>query len=157
MLVAEVFPDTPAAKAGLRKNDRIVKFAGHEVHNPRQLQELVEQTELGTSQTAQIIRDGKPQTVQVVASPLPKNFGLAGAILQDPKLAAGSSVSELGIKIADLTKAEIERFGYKGFKGALVKEVEPDGLAARAGIRSGMLVMQVDKKPVRSAAEFIRQ
>ena len=89
VLVAEVFPETPAAKAGLRKNDRILKFAGHEVHNPRQLQELVEQTELGTSQSAQIIRDGKPQTVQVVASPLPKSFGLAGAILQDPKLATG--------------------------------------------------------------------
>ena len=86
VLIAEVFPDTPAAKAGLRKSDRILKFAGHEVHNPRQLQELVEQTELGTSQAAQIIRDGKPQTVQVVASPLPKTFGLAGTILQDPKL-----------------------------------------------------------------------
>ncbi|MGA2259384.1 MAG: trypsin-like peptidase domain-containing protein, partial [Thermoguttaceae bacterium] len=60
--VAEIFPDTPAAKAGLRKNDRIIKFAGHEVHNPRQLQEFVEQTELGTSQPAQIVRDGKPQT-----------------------------------------------------------------------------------------------
>jgi S1-C subfamily serine protease len=38
--------------------------------------------------------------------------------------------------------------------GALVKEVEPDGLAAGAGIRGGMLVMQVEKKPVRSVAEF---
>ncbi len=119
VLIAEVFPDSPAAKAGLRKNDRILKFAGHEVHNPRQLQEVVEQTELGTSQTAQIIRDGKPQTVQVVASPLPKSFGLAGTILQDPRLATGSTVNDLGIKVADLTKADIERFDYKGFKGAL--------------------------------------
>ncbi len=154
VLVAEVFPDTPAAKAGLRKNDRVVAFAGHDVHNPRQLQELVEQTELGTSQTAQIVRDGKPQTVQVVASPLPKSFGLAGMVLQDPKLAAGSTLNELGIKVADLTKADIDRFDYKGFKEALIKEVETDGLAARAGIRSGMLVMQVDKKTVRSAADF---
>ena len=164
VLVAEVFPDTPAAKAGLRKNDRILKFAGHELHNPRQLQELVEQTELGTSQTVQIIRDGKPQAVQVVASPLPKSFGLAGAILRDPRharmgpgvpqLAANSTIGGLGIKVADLTKADIDRFAYAGFKGALIKEVEPDGLAARAGIRGGMLVMQVDKKPVRSAAEF---
>jgi len=154
VLVAEVFPDTPAAKAGLRKNDRILKFAGHEVHNPRQLQEYVEQAKLGTSQIAQIIRDGKPQTVQVVVSSLPRNFGLAGTILQDPKLMVSSTVKELGIKIADLTKADIERFGYAGFKGALIKEVEPDGLAAQTGIRSGMLVMQVEKKAIRSAAEF---
>lgn len=154
VLVAEVFADTPAAKAGLRKNDRIVNFAGREVHNPRQLQEIVEQAEVGSSPTAQIVRDGKPQSVRVIASPLPKNFGLAGAILQDPKLAAGSAATEWGIKIADPSKAEIERFGYQGFKGALVKEVEADGPAGQAGISSGMLVMQVDKKPVRSAAEF---
>ena len=157
VLVAEVFPDTPAAKAGLRKNDRILKFAGHEMHNPRQLQELVERTELGTSQTVQIVRDGKPQTVQVVASPLPKSFGLAGTILRDPKLAANSTVGELGIKVADLTKADIDRFAYAGFKGALVKEVEPDGLASRAGIRGGMLVMQVEKKAVRSRPNSIRR
>ena len=46
----------------------------------------MEQTEVGTSLAAQIVRDGKPQTLHVVASPLPKNFGLAGTILQDPKL-----------------------------------------------------------------------
>ncbi len=154
VLIAEVFPDTPAAKAGLRKNDRILKFAGREVHNPRKLQELVEQTELGTSQTVQIIRDGKPQTIKVVASPLPRSLGLAAAILRDPKLATNSTLSELGIKVADLTKSDIDRFAYTGFKGALIKEVEPDSLAARAGIRGGMLVMQVDKKAVRSAAEF---
>ena len=154
VLVAEVFPDTPAARAGLRKNDRILKFAGHEVHNPRQLQEFVEQTELGASQVAEIVRDGKRQTVGIVASSLPKTFGLAGKILQDPQVAMGSTVNELGIKIADLTKADIERFGYTGFKGAIVKEVEPNGPAAQAGVRAGMLVMQVEKKSVRSAAEF---
>ncbi len=154
VLVAEVFPDTPAARAGLRKNDRILKFADHEVQNPRQLQEFVEQTELGTPRTAEIVRDGKPQTVQIVASPLPRNFGLAGTIFQDPKLIVSPTVNELGIKMADLTKADIERLGYAGFKGALIKEVDPDVLAAQAGIRGGMLVMQVEKKAVRSAAEF---
>ena len=154
VLVAEVFPDTPAAKAGLQKNDRIVKFASRDIHSPRQLQELVERMELGSSQAAQIIRDGKPQSVQVVAIPLPKSVGLAGAILQDPRFAAGAALGEIGIKIADPTKAEIARLGYTGFKGALVKEVEPGGLAARAGIRSGMLVVQVEKQAVRSAGEF---
>ena len=153
-LIAEVFPSSPAAKAGLRKNDRILKFAGHEVHGPRQLQELVEQTERGKSQTIEIVRDEKPQSVEVVACSLPTSFGLAGAILQDPKLAADPALNELGIKAADLTNADKERFDYKGFKGAIIKQVDPKGPAAQAGLRDGMLVMQVDKKPIRSLGEF---
>ena len=154
VVVAEVFPDTPAVNAGLRKGDRIVKFAAREIHSPRQLQELVEKMEIGASQDVEIVRNGKPQTVRVVASPLPKSPGLAAAILQDPRLAPNSAASELGLKVADLTRADIERFAYAGFKEALVKEVEPESLAAQAGIRGGMLIMQIDKKTVRSAAEF---
>jgi len=154
VLIIEVLPNTAAAKAGLRSGDRILKFAGHVVHNPRQLQEYVEQASLGTLQTAEIMRDGNPQSIRVVASPLPKTFGLAGALLRDPKLAVGSTLNDLGIKVADLTKADIKRFGYTGFQGALIKEVEPGGPADQAGIRGGMLVMKVERKEIHSAAEF---
>jgi serine protease Do len=153
--VTEVLPDTPAAKAGLRNGDRIHKFAGQEVRNPRQLQGIVEQTESGTSQTVEIVRDGKPHALQITAGSLPKSPGLAGKILQAPIASTGSAIKELGINVADLSKADVERFGYAGFKGAIVKEVDPDGLAAQCGIRTGMLVRQVEKRAVFSAAEFV--
>ena len=50
----------------------------------------------------------------------------------------------------------MKRFDYQGFRGALVKEVEPGGLAEQAGLRGGMLVMQVDKMAVHSVVEFRR-
>jgi serine protease Do len=154
VLVAKVFPDTPAAKAGIRKDDRILQFAGREIHSPRQLQEVVEHTEPGSPQTAQIVRDGKPLSLQVVAGSLPRNVGLAGSILREPKPFDGLQLEDLGIRIDNLTKTDSDRFGYGGYQGALITVVEPNGPAGKAGIQAGSLVMQVEKTTVASAAEF---
>ena len=40
--VSEVFPNTPAAEAKFQEGDVVTKFAGHEIHNPREVQEAVE-------------------------------------------------------------------------------------------------------------------
>jgi serine protease Do len=156
VLVAKVFPDTPAAKAGLRADDRIVKFAGREVHSPRQLQESVEQSKPGVTQAMEIMRDGKPLSVEIVVSPLPRSFGLVGAILREPQAAGDAEVQGLGLRIGGSARAEIEQRAYSGSRGALVTEVEPGGAAAKAGIRAGALIEQVGDTTVASAAEFNR-
>jgi serine protease Do len=38
-------------------------------------------------------------------------------------------------------------------KGAVITQVDPDGVAAEAGLRRGMVITKVEKKPVTSAAE----
>ena len=89
----------------------------------RQFQEIVERAPLETPQSIKIIRDGKPRTFAIAVCPLPKSLGLAGAIMQAPNAATGLAIDSLGVKIADLAKADIDRFNYQGFRGALVKEV----------------------------------
>jgi S1-C subfamily serine protease len=39
-------------------------------------------------------------------------------------------------------------------EGALIAEVDPNGVAYAAGLRTGMLVLKVGKQEVKSAAEF---
>ena len=85
LLIADVLAESPAAKAGLHPNDRILQFAGHDVHNPHQLQEIVEQAPLDAPQSIKIIRNNKTQTLNVIVGPLPKTLGLAAAILQAPR------------------------------------------------------------------------
>ncbi len=77
VLISQVYPDTPAAEAKLQDGDIITKFAGKAVHNPREVQELVERAPLDTAQPVEILRDGKTMTVNVTVKALPKNFGLA--------------------------------------------------------------------------------
>jgi serine protease Do len=74
VLVNEILPGSPAAKAGLQAGDIVVAFGGAPVHNPRQLQEVVEQSPLGSSHPMDILREGKPQQLNMVATALPKEL-----------------------------------------------------------------------------------
>jgi serine protease Do len=159
VLVTEVFPNSPAAEAGLREGDVIVDFNGVKVRNPRELQEVVERSTLNTKQRANVIREGKPTIVEVMAKSLPENFGRA-AVRPDPRRgddepSAKSHAEEgLGIEVADLNSAEAKQLGYDGYQGVLITNVDPDGLAASVGLKEGMLIRKVGQTDVKSAAEF---
>lgn len=57
--ITEVYPDSPAAKVGLKVNDLIQSYAGVKVDSPRELQLLVERSELGRPHALEVLRDGK--------------------------------------------------------------------------------------------------
>ncbi|MCZ2341597.1 MAG: PDZ domain-containing protein [Bacteroidales bacterium] len=65
MAVASVFPRSPADKAGLQKNDIVIRFAGQEVTtNLRELHEKMEQLRPGDTVEVVIIRKGKKETLK---------------------------------------------------------------------------------------------
>jgi len=157
VLVSEVFSGSPASEAGVKEGDVVKKFAGHPVHNPRELQELVERTTLGSKNTLEVQRDGRTVDLQVVSKALPKDFGStartesAGGDEAENKVVENSA---LGLDVTDLTIDQAESLGYKGMSGVLIARVEPNSAAFSAGLRQGMLVMKVGKKEVKSAGEF---
>ncbi len=158
VLVSEVLPNTPAAAAGFREGDVILSFAGRKVNGPRQLQEIVERSPVGSKQKVEILRDRKRQTLTVVVRPLPGDLAAPSRSSRGNDPGTDDSPAyynkELGLGIGDLTAPLAERLGYKGFSGVLVTQVERDGMAALAGIREGMLILRVGRKPVGSVEQF---
>jgi len=156
VLVTEIFPDTPAKKAGLQEGDVVLKFAGKKVSSPPSLQELVERVPFGSKQELTVLRDKQEKILKVEVTAMPKKFGVARgrprAIDRGDRSAV--VVRSLGLEVSDVTREVADQLGLKEPNGALIVNVREDGLAADAGLRPGMVVLRVGQKSVKNAAEF---
>ena len=158
VVVSDVFPNSPAAGAGLQEGDVITSFAGQSVSTPRQLQEIVERAVIGSKQPVTVIRDGKSATLTVTVKILPQNFGLAERSPRRPNAekppAPSFTADDLGIEVVDISDEMAKRLGTKAGVGVAISEISPGGLAASAGLRPGMLILRVGKKTVTSVNDF---
>ena len=66
------------------------------------------------------------------------------------------SAGEIGLTVQTLTPELAEQFDAKPGEGVVVRAVEPGSIAAHAGIEVGSIILQVNRKQVKSAAEFQR-
>jgi serine protease Do len=156
VLVAEVFPNSPAAKAGLKSGDVIVGFAGKTVAGPQELQGLVDIVKPGATETLAIIREGKPTTLSVKCTEKPANFGAAVAESEEgPANAAPSSrFDKLGIQVQDLTPTLSKQLGVKVEHGVVIADVRSGSPAESARLATGMVITEVNRQPVKSVEEF---
>lgn len=146
-LVMEVFPGDPADKAGIKPKDIIVEVDGKTVEDSRDLTAIVADIDVNQKVKVKLIRDGKEMTVDVKV-----------AKRDDKTLAAGGGAVEkgldLGLALTEITPEIQKRLNLKSVNGLLVTKVEPGGKAAKVGINRGDLIDEVNRKPVRTVAEF---
>jgi serine protease Do len=159
VIVSEVLDNSPAVAAGLKEGDIIVSYAGKKVATPQQLQELVERSPAASRQRVEYVREGKKENLLVEVQTLPGKLTLPTALARNRERVKdyGSTVAspELGIKVSDLTPELAKQLGYGGnVSGIVVAGVQPEGVAAPAGIREGMVILRVGSKAVRSTADF---
>jgi serine protease Do len=152
-LVTEVMDGTPAADAGVQELDVITAFDDQSVDGPRSLQEVVERSGIGKPHKLTVLRDGKSVVLSVSVKPLPEKIAKSGGGLRKPQGGEETYYSEdFGIEVRD--KTSVPEDAYEGFEGVLVDRVDPEGVAAEAGIGPGVLIRKVDRTPVKSVGEF---
>ena len=148
-LITEVVPNTPAAKAGLREKDVIIKYNGHDVKNAAELKSFVLLTKPGTEVTLVIIRNGKRKIVKVkIASPK-RGFFASSAMFKKLEQFA----EEIGIVVGQLTPQEARKIG-RNVKGVVIKQVIPETPADYAGLTPGMVIDEVNGKKIKNLREF---
>ncbi|HWA98164.1 MAG TPA: Do family serine endopeptidase [Pirellulales bacterium] len=157
VLVTEIFPNSPAIGAGFKEGDLVTEFAGKPIHSPRDLQELVEQSPLGSNQKVTVQRDGKTVTLTVHVEALPDNFGRVASRSNKPQQEADNGAyhdAGLGVEVSDVTAEQAEKLGFSNRKGVVISDVDPDGVAAEAGLRPGALIVKVGQKTVENVEQF---
>lgn len=156
VLVSDVFPDTPAAKAGVKPGDVIVEFAGIKVASPRELQLIVERSDLGKPHELVVVRDQNPTTLTFIPEEQPSNFGEAARNEESPESSEPSESSELaavGLEISELNATVARQLGMTGVHGVVITGVKADSPADRAGLKAGVVIVQINRHDVTSVKE----
>lgn len=149
-LVQGLTPGAPAEKAGVKRGDIIIKVDGKPVKNSREVQRQVLARRVGDSVSLELWRDGKGVTLLAKTAELPGEEGQGGG----PGGEEGQpSKARLGLSLQTLNPQMAERFGLQTDKGVLISGVKPGSPAADAGLQRGDVILEVDRRTVRSAEE----
>ena len=82
---------------------------------------------------------------------------VAQKVVQDLKEHGNVTRGWLGVQIQPVTKDIADSLGLAESRGALVNDPQKDGPAAKAGIKSGDVIVAVNGEPVKDARELARK
>jgi serine protease Do len=159
-LVATVVSGGAAAKGGVQPGDVIVSFNGKPVNNRDQLVQMVVATKPGTTVPVRVIRDKQERTLSVTVEELDLEEESSRSSRNDnsPDDPDQDTSSGFGITLSNVTPDVARRLRLDpGTRGAVVVDIEPQSGAARAGLTPGDVIVQVNRRPVGTAAEASRE
>ncbi len=152
-IVTQVTPDSPGANAGLKSGDVIRKIDGQPVPNSSALQMAVNERTPGTTVAMEILRDGKPETLNIKLGEFH-----SGTEVADNSSSPGEQKGKLGLAVNDLTPDLRQQLSVPStVQGVAVEQVRPESPADDAGLQPGDVILQVDRHPVTSAETFANQ
>ena len=161
-VVSSVLPNSAASKAGMEPGDVVVEYNGRAVPNRDELVKMVVATKPGTTVPVKVLRDKKERTLSVTVEQLDLDAENQSQQTRrgntQPSEPTEQQGSGFGLTLSNLTPQVSRRLQLpSGKSGALITDVDPDGPAAQSGIRSGDVILSVNRKPVNNAADAARE
>jgi serine protease Do len=148
VLVMEVFPGDPAEKAGIKAKDIIISVDGKDVKNSHDLTTIVAGINVDKTVKVKVLRDGNEKTFKVK---------IAKRDDQDVASKNGGEMKtdeNMGLTVMEITPEIEQRYNVGRSEGLFISNVEPGSKAAKAGIRAGELIDEINRKPIRSKEDF---
>jgi serine protease Do len=152
-IVAQVTPDSPASRAGLKNGDVIDQLNGQKMPNGSALQMAIADVPPGTKVKLGILRNGNLQTVDLTVGEYHANSQVADANDADGTTGHGG---KLGLAMADITPDVRQQLDLPdNVKGVAIQGVRPGSPAEDAGLQPGDVIVQVNRHDVDSANQAV--
>jgi Do/DeqQ family serine protease len=143
-LVSDVMAGSPAAKAGIKQGDIVIRFAGKSVKDVQQLQRMAAETPIGKKVEVEVFRAGKELKLSLTVG----SAESPEAARARPEESAPAAW--FGLMVEDLPP----RLRARGMSGVIVTDVEDGSVAAEAGLQSNDVISAVNQKKIGNVAEY---
>ncbi|OUS11785.1 serine peptidase [Gammaproteobacteria bacterium 53_120_T64] len=130
-LLAQLEANGPAAKAGLKAGDVVIRFNNQAVVEASDLPHIVGLLAAGKKVDAKVIRRGKEKVIVVEV----------GAREGESRVASNSGGDLLGLELKELDDAALGKLRLSG--GIVVAKVYPQSPGADAGLQAGDVLVQL--------------
>jgi len=145
-LVGDVFSTSPAGMAGLQRGDIIRSYNGVQVKNPTHLRTLVADTAPNTAVPMKVLRNSKEVILSVSIGEMPKNVESLAKAAPD-SIQGDHPLTGLSVEAVKAGKTA-------DGNGVAITQVESNSPADRAGIRPGDILVEVNRRAIRSVRDF---
>ena len=160
VLVQDVTSGSPAERAGLHTYDVILEVEGRDIGTNEELIRDISARRPGTTARLGVMRDARRLTLQVKLAERPARDEPERDALDSrarPRVPEPVPEMPLGLTVRELDRGFIGRLDVpEGVRGVIVSRVDPTGAAFSASIRRGFVVMEINRKPIRTATDYHR-
>ena len=147
-LITEVAPDSPAAKAGLKSGDAIIKIDGIDVDAPQGFDFRFATKELGSTSDITYARSGKTVDVNVAVAAAPGAAADQTAEITGETRFAGTTVSVLTPPVAQDMNLPFDS------KGVVVTRIASGSPAEQMGLQTGDVIVSIDGRNINDLGTF---
>lgn len=145
VLIAEISKDSAAEKAGLKQGDIIIAYNNVPVKNITTFKNDIALMNPGDKVTLTIIRNNKKSNVTVTLE-------------QSPESQLSNKSTDLGLEVSEIKDVSPEIVkkwqSTDNIEGVMISSVKYNSIAERAGLKPGMVIMQVNNKKIKNISDF---
>jgi serine protease Do len=150
-LVSFVEANSPAANAGMQRDDVIREVNGTAINDQGELRNKIAELAPGDTLSVKVLRNGSEKTLSIKVAARPTET----ASKSEPASPDAGTSGKLGVAIQDLNPQIARQLELPAsVTGVVVTQVQPDSPASDAGLKRGDVIQEVNRKPVKSASDF---
>ncbi len=145
VIISEVIKDSPAEKAGLKQGDIIIEYNNTPIKTLSSFRNDVALLEPGATLTLKVLRNNKKETIKIILGAYPEESTLV-------------QTNQIGIDVAELKDVSAEvlnKWGHNAAQeGLIITSIKRGSPAEKAGLKPGMLLMQINQKKLKTLKDF---